>query len=522
MMITLVLVGIALLVMFVIGFFSMQRASKQAQNLQKRFPTLAKRQKPIVMLIVDSLMTKPLIQAMQAGRAPALKFLSDQGNLFPKVVSSFPTMSVTIDSTLLTGTSPNQHQIFGLNYYDPKQKRIVNFGTGAIESFRVGLKQVLTDSLIHLNHRYLHANTKTIHEAFDGPTASINAFVYRGNHSHTLHIPWLMRQFVGFPPQLSIKGPALFSFGKLHKLNPHTRHDPIWHRYGGNDRFTTDELTFLIRKQLLPPFTIAYFPSNDDVVHQKGSSVLKGIERFDKSLQSILNSYASWKEALEQTIFIVLGDSGQTDTIANQQQAFVDLKQLLAPYQITPVQSQRPQAGDQLVCCVNERMAYLYLLDEQLSFTEVVNRLKQEKRIDLIAWKENGHFHVVSGEQKGGLRFSAGGEFVDEYQQTWSLEGNLAILDLSVNDHTISYGIYPDALSRLQGVSETYERVIILTAAPGYELIFGPSPKHRGASHGSLHYLDSYVPMIVAGTDSTPRYSRIIDIKAWLLDLLQT
>src|SRR5690606_4951752 len=113
-----------------------------------------------------------------------------------------------------------------------------------------------------------------------------------------------------------------------------------------------------------------YFPSNDDVVHQKGSSVLKGIERFDKSLQSILNSYASWKEALEQTIFIVLGDSGQTDTIANQQQAFVDLKQLLAPYQITPVQSQRPQAGDQLVCCVNERMAYLYLLDEQLSFTE--------------------------------------------------------------------------------------------------------------------------------------------------------
>ena len=514
-----ILLSVLVLCLIIFIFYYLKRTTRPPyyQNLK----TTHDKQKPIVMMIVDSLMAKPLNEAMQSGRAPALKFLSDQGKCFPKVVSSFPTMSVTIDSTLLTGTSPNQHQIFGLNYYDPKQKRIINLGTGAVESIRIGLKRVFKDSIIHLNQHFLHADVKTIHESYQGPTASINAFIYRGSYPHTLQVPWLMRRFTDLSPQLQVQGPALFSFGAFHKINPETGYDLLWRRYGGNDRFSTDELTYLIRKQLLPPFTIAYFPSNDDVVHQKGTAETKGIERFDQSLQSILNSYSSWKEALEQTIFIILGDSGQTDTIADHQQAFVDMRSLLAPYRVTSIPTGIPKTKDQLVCCVNERMAYLYLLDDQLSFTEVTNRLKQEKRIDLIAWKEDDVFYVISGKQEGILTFSAGGNYVDEYDQTWSIEGNLSILDLTLDKQTLIYGIYPDALNRLLGVSETYGRVIIVTVAPGYEMIFGPSPKHRGASHGSLHYLDSYVPMIVAGTDSEPQYQRIIDLKAWILDLLQ-
>lgn len=508
----------AMIFALIIRFIYAKRTKPQPQT-QYLKPT-KQPHKPIVMIIVDSLMEKPLMEAMQSGRAPALKFLSDQGQWFPKVVSSFPTMSVTIDSTLLTGAPPNQHQIFGLQYYDPKQKRIINFGTGAKEALAVGLKRIVTDNMIHLNHRYLHADVQTIHEAYDGPTASINAFLYRGPYRHTLRIPWLVRRFTGFPQHLTVQAPALFSYGALHKINPSTKHDPFWRRYGGNDRFTADELIFLIQNQLLPPFTIAYFPSNDDVVHQKGVTETKGIERVDQLLQSILNSYSSWKEAIEQTIFIVLGDSGQTDTIADHTQAFIDLQPLLSPYRVTSIQKGTPSDDDQLVCCVNERMAYLYLLDDKLSFHEVAHRLKQEERIDLIAWKEQEFFHVLRGDKDGILRFASGGNQYDEYHQHWTVEGDVSILDLTLQDQQILYGIYPDVLNRLMGVSETADRVIIITAAPGYEMIYGPSPKHRGASHGSLHYQDSHVPMIVAGTDSKPTSLRMIDLKPWILQML--
>lgn len=513
------LILIIVVLLLIVRIFSVKQAAQLPRY--KNLTFMNRKQKPILLIIIDSLMEKPLIEAMQTGRAPALKFLSDQGKCFPKVVSSFPTMSVTIDTTLLTGTLPNQHHIFGLNYYHPQQKRIINLGTGAKEAITVGLKRVLTDSLIHLNQRFLHSQVKTIHEEYDGPTASINAFIYRGNYQHTLHVPWLMRLFAGLPQRINIKGPALFSFGALHKIDPKTKHNFFWQRYGGNDRFSADELTFLIKQQLLPPFTIAYFPSNDDAVHQKGISETKGIEQADKALQALLNSFPSWKEAIEQTTFILLGDSGQTDTIAGHQQAFIDMNIVLAPFRVTSVKKGKPVDGDQLVCCVNERMTYLYLLDDQLSFHEVTKRLKKENRFDLIVWKEDHVFHVVSGHKEGVLHFSEGGHFVDEYQQHWSLEGNLSILDLTLQDQQIIYGVYPDVLQRLAGVSETGDRVIIVTAAPGYEMVFGPSPKHRGASHGSLHESDSYVPMIVAGTDTEPRYLRIIDIKEWICNMIQ-
>src|SRR5690606_34843283 len=111
-----------------------------------------------------------------------------------------------------------------------------------------------------------------------------------------------------------------------------------------------------------------------------------------------------------------------------------------------------------------------------------------EERIDLIAWKEQEFFHVLRGDKDGILRFASGGNQYDEYHQHWTVEGDVSILDLTLQDQQILYGIYPDVLNRLMGVSETADRVIIITAAPGYEMIYGPSPKHRGASHGSLHY----------------------------------
>ncbi|MFK4998286.1 alkaline phosphatase family protein [Bacillus sp. N9] len=84
--------------------------------------------KPVILLNIDSLMPEPLEIAVQTGRAPALKFLMENGSYIPNMVSSFPTMSVTIDSSLLTGTYADKHHIPGLNWFDDSKKKSLTTG----------------------------------------------------------------------------------------------------------------------------------------------------------------------------------------------------------------------------------------------------------------------------------------------------------------------------------------------------------------------------------------------------------
>ncbi|WP_231478680.1 alkaline phosphatase family protein [Virgibacillus halodenitrificans] len=76
--------------------------------------------KPVILLNIDSLMPQPLEIAVQTDQTPALKFLMENGMYFSNMVNSFPTMSVTIDSSLLTGTYPDKHQIPGLHWFDTR------------------------------------------------------------------------------------------------------------------------------------------------------------------------------------------------------------------------------------------------------------------------------------------------------------------------------------------------------------------------------------------------------------------
>src|SRR5690606_37203369 len=97
-----------------------------------------------------------------------------------------------------------------------------------------------------------------------------------------------------------------------------------------------------------------YFPSNDDYVHQKGTTETQGIEKADQSLQKILNHFSSWKEAINQVTWIILGDSGQTDMIPDRKKSSIDMQQVLSSFRITSTKKGAPSKQDQLTCCVNE------------------------------------------------------------------------------------------------------------------------------------------------------------------------
>ncbi len=465
-------------------------------------------------------MDAPLQEEIQAGRAPTLQFLRDNGTYFPKVVSTFPTMSVSIDTTMLTGEPPNIHGIYGLTYYNQKEKRVVNFGTGPKEIFLFGVKRVLQAAMLQLNQKLISKDVKTIHEETNKPTASINAMVYRGKDHTELRPPWITWLTGLLPRKIRTEAPPIFSYGSIHTLDKRSNPKSMLSQFGVNDQFSSMEIISLIKKDKLPSLSLVYFPGNDIIVHKKGTSEGKGIMKADNQIASILDAFGSWEEAIQICSFIVLGDSGQTNMV--QKDTYVDLRKILHPYSIMPLSRDIAKSQDQLILCVNERMSYINILDEEISYRDVVRLCKTEKKLDVIAWQESdGWIHVVSGQTDGILSFRPDGDYLDEYEQKWHLEGDISILDLTLDEQKIQYGIYPDALSRLAGTLTSNDRSVVVTVSPGYEIVGQGSPKHKGASHGSLHHLDSLVPMIVTGIKQAPEHLRLINFKKWLLQLLE-
>ncbi|MEB5482470.1 alkaline phosphatase family protein, partial [Shouchella clausii] len=269
----------------------------------------------------------------------------------------------------------------------------------------------------------------------------------------------------------------------------------------------------------------AYFPELDKQVHKHGSMALKGILQVDKKLQTILNTYRSWEEALEKAVWIVCGDSGQAVILDNKETAEIDLNQLLSQFTVWNAGDEASPASFQIVPALNARMTYLHLLDEQLSYTEVAAKLTSDARIGFVAWSENGSNYVSSPKSNELFTFSPNGDYVDPYQQTWSIDGDETILGLTTNDqNAILFDDYPDALARLHGALHSHDgRFLIADALPGYEFIAKHTPKHTGgAGHGSLHKLDSTMPFIIAGTTIEPDYRRLVDFKQWVEALTDT
>jgi predicted AlkP superfamily pyrophosphatase or phosphodiesterase len=498
--------------------------NNEEQNLPIAIQTNNKNPPKVVLLIIDSLMEKPLKQAIQENKAPALAFFLNHGRYNKNLVSSYPTMSVTIDSSLITGTYPDKHKIPGLVWYDEDEQRIINYGNGFFEMAKIGVSQFAEDSLYQFNNVDLSPKVETIHEVLNKRgkrTASINSIIYRGNYEHTLKIPKFLSKTTALPDHYNTSGPKILSVGAFIRQDEKNKH--LVNRIGLNDAFAAHELKYLIEKNKLPEFSIIYFPVNDHVVHRKGPMTTEGIEELDKQLQEVLNVFPNWKNALDNMIWIIIGDSKQSSVKKNKKEALIDLRDALSNYNILKL-DETVRNKDELVITANERMAYVYKINEDIPLQDIISRLQTDERIAWIAWKENDMIQVKSEDQNEVFQFKPGGVFRDVYNQTWSIKGNSSVLDLAIdNNNQIKYGDYPDGLARLYGALHSQKGdFLIMDAKPGYEFIGESSPEHTGGgAHGSMHKNDSLTPIIVTGTDKSIDHLRIVDLKEWILDTLK-
>ncbi|MDQ0060855.1 alkaline phosphatase family protein [Paenibacillus harenae] len=495
------------------------------QQSVKSHNTANQNAKPVIFILIDSLMDKPLHDAIQEGRAPALQYLLKNGQYFPKVVSSFPTMSVTIDSTLLTGTYADRHHVPGLVWYSGKEKRMIFYGNGAKEALKIDQMQVIMDAIYQLNQVHLNKKTKTIHEELADKgkeSASINAIVFRGKTEHALKVPRFLTFSNRVPEQMILTGPKWFSYAALAQLDPKNSWNTLlWKKYGMNDEFSAQDTAYLINQKKLPNVTIAYFPENDNSVHRKGTAQLDGIEKADQALQVVLDAYGSWEQAVKNAIWIVMGDSAQSAVYEDRQLATVEIKSLLNHYRIAKL-NQPVSAEDQIVISTNERMAYVYAINANVELSDVVKLLQNEEKLDIIAMKDDENVRVTAGKNGTMFSYRPGGNFTDEYGQSWTLSGEPSLVDIAIKNNRIKYGRYPDVLARLYGAMHSHEgRYVVVTVQPGYELVSESSPTHiGGGAHGSLHEKDSLVPLIISGTNTRPKTLRIVDIKDWVLQMV--
>lgn len=522
---------ILLLLFALIYLYYQWSKPKQHEHDLDRLSPAANADRKVIWLLVDSLMSHAIDQGVNSKELPALSYLIQRGTYKKDLVSSFPTMSVTVDSSLLTGTYPDRHQIPGLIWFDQKENRLVNYGTGLHEVISDGLNQTIKDVAIHLNGGHLNQETLTVYEELADRgirSGSINGMIYRGRMDHILYFPsWLVAP-TPLPERLKVKGPDFLTLGAF--SNPLqgrvTLSEGPSKEFGFKDDYAIETAKYLIQNNRLPDFLFVYLPDLDKPLHKKGAGAAEreGLQKLDRNLRKLLDSFPSWDDALEKITWVITGDSGQTPIRPSHENPAVRLDQLLQKYQVLEA-GKSPDDKTELVLAVNERSAYVYSLKKEISLQTLADILKTDDRIDLIAFPGEGDWiQVLNAATDQALQYRRGEDWMDPYEQGWELKGDPTALNLSLDraSRRISYGDYPDALARLSASLKSHPgRFLVVTARPGYELADAPSPTHKGgAGHGSLHRIDSVAPIIIAGTDQKPRHWRIVDLKGFILDLM--
>ncbi|MBU8907161.1 alkaline phosphatase family protein [Desertibacillus haloalkaliphilus] len=484
--------------------------------------------KNVVFVILDSMMGSLVENSKEKGMVPAIDFLMENGQYYNDLVSPFPSMSVNIESTILTGTMADNHQVPGLVWYKQDEDRLVDYGSTIEKMLKLGLTQSLQDSLYHLNNTHLNPQTTTIFEELQQErltTGSVNMIVYRGESEHELTLPPLLDGLVSPNGPLLTKGPDLLAFGSAIKPNVIANQplpDSIYQRFGLNDEYSIEVTKALIKNNQQPNFLAVFLPNFDKEAHEHGPHYRRGFERAELLFQEILNSYDSWEQALEENIFIIIGDHGQDKLKSDKDEMLINLDSIYNDYQISTLRENI--SNGEIAFANNHRSAYVYSLHDPTLIPSLAETAMVDHRISFSAWQEDDWIYVLSPNQEQTLRFKPGGQWNDRYDQSWTIEGNEAILTLELDPtmNEIHYQDYPDALNQLYSSLNSHPgSYLVLNAKPGYSFASEGAPEHEGGGeHGGMHKNDTLAAMIIAGTDQQPKYRRMVDLKDFFKQLV--
>ena len=482
----------------------------------------------MLLIVVDGCAARVLGPAIAGGRLPTLARLAAAGTLHLRCLSIFPSITPAATSSIITGRYPRDHGVGGMSWVDANTGEVTYFGDDIWTVAKRGLGNFMRDFLLKLNHEHLRATTLFQRVERHGLRAGcINYLIFRGDTEHIVRTPLLLRLWPGVPSEVVVNGPSFLCLGDFVADLPWAESAPIhggpFARFGLDDAGTAAFLGQLATVDALPDFTVAYFADNDFDSHDHGPDAsAKTLERVDARLKRVFDAWGGLDRVLERVCVVLTADHSHTDIDASPE-AGIDLDEMLAQFPLSSPGS-RWEDKEAVMICPNMRAAQLHLHRPSPHIVaRLCGRLLSDRRVDQVIWiDEQSDFHVATAD-RGHLRFRLGRPSDhgarDVYGAAWEVvDGDLSAVDARVDaGGRLHYGVYPNALERIvAGLVPPPAGQIWITARPGYEFRMpGQRPHLRGGSHGTLHELDSVVPLLIAGAPpdvALPEQPRIVDV----------
>src|ERR671931_491294 len=390
----------------------------------------AARPKKLVLAVIDSLKPEMLDRALAEGRAPALQAVMERGTYVRDCVSSYPSVTPVASSSIATGAPVNHHLIPSMNWYHRGEHRYVEYGSSLQATRAFGIRRSLYDTVYNMNMAHLSRATETVYERLEDAglrTACTTYLIYRGRTRHKLAedgiYPAIARaaQFTH-----AVYGPKELFYADLFSSR-RTGCRSMLGRPGLRDQHTGCVGAYLVENDLFD-FLMFSLPDDDTYSHRYGPyAQVSSIAGADRELERIMHAAGGPERFLDEHAVIVMSDHSQTsiEERINLAQALPDWRVLLP--------ADKSDEGAEIAVCPAARSAMVYVLDQERR-AEVAERLARDLRkvegLDLVA-RLVGEEALVWSE-RGELRFAPGEELEDRRGRRWSVEGELAALDLQV------------------------------------------------------------------------------------------
>jgi hypothetical protein len=347
---------------------------------------------------------------------------------------------------------------------------------------------------------------RTVFERLDDAdvrTAGTTYLMYRGRHRHEPAQDTALTRLATTVFRHAVYGPLEFFYADLFA----SRRTPCRSQFGLpgiRDQHSGCVGEFLVEQDLFD-FLLLSLPDNDTHSHKNGPlAQVDSLAAADRQLLRVMDAAGGADAFLEDHAVIVCSDHSQSKV-----ESEIDLFRAFDGFGLRAAQRPRPDS-DEIAVCPSSRSAQVYVLDRdrRRSLTTRVERtLLALEGVDLVM-RMGDHPDgevVVRGERSRGvreLRFQPRGDLVDARGARWSVDGDLDLLALTVDDGRVRSATYPDALGRVWSALRCpASGEVLASAKPGYEFLdWGGAHHVGGGSHGSLHANDSLGTLLWCGT----------------------
>ncbi len=459
-----------------------------------------------------------LERAIEAGVAPVLERLVQEGRYVPDCVAAFPSVTPVCAASIVTGVGQDAHEIPGMNWFHREEHRYVEYGSSFRAAQRFGITRQLTDTVYNMNRAHLSEHTPTVFETLDDAdvrTAGTTYLMYRGRYRHEPQRDTTLTRVASALMRHAVMGPRELFYADIFASRATGCRSGLG-MPGVRDRHSGCVSAYMVEHDLFD-FLLLSLPDNDWFSHKRGpEGQVQSIGQADLQLARVMNAGGGVDAFLEEHAMIVMADHSQAPVTAtiSLQDELAELGVLGPARSARAERSARAAEGSaeeepRIAVCPSQRGAMVYALHESerdAMRASVVARALAVEGVDLVMWLERDAHDapregVISSPERGELRFAPGGELRDPRGVSWSVDGAFATIDGRVQDGRLLTPDYPDALARAwAALTCVNSGEVLLSAAPGYEFLdWGGQAHVGGGSHGSLHASDSLGALVLSG-----------------------